>query len=160
MMRVTGAVAFAFIITIAATARAFVPSRTVNCKSTTELSAGLFGLGGNKSIGSGNANSASAKKKIDNMKKKKQYSVLLISSNARSCIKEKNLLDQKGVKYLAVEMDKEDNDEAIRAEFGVSTKTAIWIKGKSIDNLQSLDSKGELDDLLKNVPKTKHITPI
>ena len=60
--------------------------------------------------------------------------------------------------YAAVELGKEANAEAIRAEFG----DGIWIRGKFIagySELSTLDKKGELDNLLKNVPKTTYTTP-
>jgi len=52
----------------------------------------------------------------------------------------------------------EANAEAIRAEFG----EGVWIRGKffaSFNELNNLDKKGELDALLKNVPKTTYTTP-
>lgn len=60
--------------------------------------------------------------------------------------------------HTAIELDKEANAEAIRAEFG----NGIWIRGRFIANfneLSSLDKKGELDELLKNAPKTTYTTP-
>jgi|SaaInl74LU_5_DNA_1037368.scaffolds.fasta_scaffold149360_1 hypothetical protein len=89
-----------FICSILTTARAFAPSR--NAWSTgTALPAGLFdnifkakeqGNKVEKSIGNttGNAN-ASFKKQRDGMMKKKKFSVLMISSSAKDCIKGKNL---------------------------------------------------------------------
>ena len=47
---------------------------------------------------------------------------------------------------IAIELDKEANAEAIRAEFG----NGIWIRGRFIANLNelsTLDKKGELDEL-------------
>lgn len=58
----------------------------------------------------------------------------------------------------AIELDKETNAEAIRAEFGKGT----WIRGTffaGFNELNALDKKGELDNLLKNVPKTTYTTP-
>lgn len=58
----------------------------------------------------------------------------------------------------AIELDKETNAEAIRAEFG----KGIWIREKffaGFNELNALDKKGELDGLLENVPKTTYTTP-
>lgn len=60
--------------------------------------------------------------------------------------------------YTAIELDKEANAEAICAEFG----SGIWIRGgfiPSFNELSTLDKKGDLDDLLKNAPKTTYTTP-
>jgi len=73
-------------------------------------------------------------------------------------VKEKKLLDDKFVKYMAIELDKEVNAEAIRAEFG----KGIWIREKffaGFNELHTLNKRGELDELLKNVPKTTYTTP-
>ena len=69
-----------------------------------------------------------------------------------------NYLDSNKYSYAAIELDKEANAKAIREEFGIG----IWIRGKFIagfNELNSLDKKGELDGLLKNVPKTTYTTP-
>jgi len=153
--------ALTLVSTIATATRAFAPpSRSINNARPTATALNIFGTG------SGNAN-ASIKKKLDNMKKKQKFSVLIISSAAKDSVKAKQLLDQKGVKYTAVELDKEgDNDEAIRAEFGLGSKpsvSATWIRGKLIggySELNTLNTKGELDGMLTNVPKTTHISPI
>ncbi len=59
---------------------------------------------------------------------------------------------------LAIELNKEANAEAIRSEFG----EGVWIRGQffaGFNELNNLDKKGELDALLKNVPKTTYTTP-
>ena len=58
----------------------------------------------------------------------------------------------------AIELDKEPNADAIRAEFG----NGIWIRGQFIagfNELNNLDKRGELDTMLENVPKTTYTTP-
>jgi len=92
-------VALTFICSILTTARAFAPSR--NAWSTgTALPAGLFdnifkakeqGNKVEKSIGNTTGANASFKKQLDGMMKKKKFSVLMISSSAKDCIKGKNL---------------------------------------------------------------------
>ena len=63
------------------------------------------------------------------------------------------------IKHIAaVELDNVANAEAIRNEFG----KGIWIRGNyftGFNELNALDKKGELDALLKNVPKTTYTTP-
>ena len=68
------------------------------------------------------------------------------------------LVAQKIFYFSGVELDQEDNKEAIRAEFGIG----IWIRGEfiaSFNELNKLEKLGELDSMLKNVPKTTYTTP-
>jgi len=72
-----------------------------------------------------------------------------------------------------IELDKEEDGKAIRAvmgdTLGRTSVPAIWIKGKFIggfndgpseyNGLSTLNTKGELDAMLKYVPKTKHTSP-
>ena len=76
--------------------------------------------------------------------------------------KAKKLLDEKGAKYTAIELDKESDGKAIRAvmgdTLGRTSVPAIWIKGQFIggfndgpskyNGLNSLNTNGELDRLL------------
>ena len=85
--------ALTLVSTIVTATRAFTPSRSINnARPTATAPLNIFGTG------SGNANT-SIKKKLDNMKKKQKFSVLIISSAAKDSVKAKQLLDQKGVKY-------------------------------------------------------------
>ena len=84
--------ALTLVSTIATATRAFTPNRSINNARPTATALNIFGTG------SGNANT-SIKKKLDNMKKKQKFSVLIISSAAKDSVKAKQLLDQKGVKY-------------------------------------------------------------
>lgn len=165
--------ALSFICIFFARAFAFAPNRSVhnNARSpATSIAAGLFdnifktkeqGNTVERSIGStgGVVNNVSVKKQLDGLMKKKKFSVLIIASSAKdSNNKAKQLLEEKRVKYKAIELDKEANAEAIRAEFG----SGIWIRGRfipSFNELSTLDKKGDLDDLLKNAPKTTYTTP-
>ena len=77
--------------------------------------------------------------------------------------KAKKLLDEKGAKYTAIELDKESDGKAIRAvmgdTLGKTSVPAIWIKGTFIggcndgppgfDGVKNLNSSGKLDDMLK-----------
>ena len=72
-------------------------------------------------------------------------------------------MDEKGVKYSAIELDKEEDGKAIRAVMGDllgrTSVPAIWIKGTFIggfndgpseyNGLNTLNTKGELDGMLK-----------
>lgn len=70
------------------------------------------------------------------------------------CVKAKNLLDKKQVKYLEIDVE---HDEVRRQEMfdrseGRRTVPQIFIGGKGIggcDNLYDLESKGTLDSLLQ-----------
>mmetsp|Transcript_34194 Transcript_34194/g.72856 ORF Transcript_34194/g.72856 Transcript_34194/m.72856 type:complete len:187 (-) Transcript_34194:247-807(-) len=113
------------------------------------------------------------KRKLDNLVKKNP--VLMLSfTTCRYCAKAKQLLDEKSAKYTVIEIDKEEDGKALRAvmgsQFGRTSVPAIWIKGTYIggfndgpssefNGLNSLNMKGELDGMLKYVPKTKHTTP-
>jgi len=71
-------------------------------------------------------------------------------------------LDQKGAKYTVVELDKEEDGKAIRAEMGDmlgrTSVPAIWIKGTYIGGcndgplggINTLNSNKELDGMLKS----------
>lgn len=73
------------------------------------------------------------------------------------------MLDEKGAKYTAVELDKEEDGKAIRAVMGDmlgrTSVPAIWIKGTFIggcndgppefNGLNTLNSNNKLDGMLK-----------
>lgn len=98
---------------------------------------------------------------IDNSKN----SVLMLSFTTWPfCVKAKQLLDDKGVPYTAVELDVADDGKAIRAEMGdVIGRTsvpAIWIDGEFIGGcndgpegyggLITMENNGRLNGLLKS----------
>jgi glutaredoxin 3 len=98
---------------------------------------------------------------IDNSQK----SVLMLSFTTWPfCVKAKQLLDEKGVTYTAVELDVAEDGKAIRAEMGdVIGRTsvpAIWIDGVFIGGcndgpegyggLITMENNGTLDGLLKS----------
>ena len=61
---------------------------------------------------------------------------ILYNRSTLWCCKAKQLLDEKGAKYTAVELDKEEDGKAIRAVMGDmlgrTSVPAIWIKGTFI----------------------------
>lgn len=71
-------------------------------------------------------------------------------------------MDEKGAKYTAIELDKEDDGKAIRAEMGEllgrTSVPAIWIEGTFIGGcndgpmggINSLNSSDKLDGMLKS----------
>ena len=76
--------------------------------------------------------------------------------------------------FAVIELDEEeDKGKALRAvlktQLGRNSLPAIWIKGTFIGGfkdgpaeyggLNALENKGELDGMLKYVPKTKHSSP-
>lgn len=69
------------------------------------------------------------------------------------CVRAKNLLDKKGVKYQEIKIiDDSTKDEMIKKSGGRMTVPQIFIGEKHIggfDDLSALDKKGELDKLLK-----------
>ena len=72
-------------------------------------------------------------------------------------------MDEKGAKYSAIELDKEEDGKAIRAVMGDllgrTSVPAIWIKGTFIggfndgpaeyNGLNTLNNNKQLDDMLK-----------
>jgi len=78
-------------------------------------------------------------------------------------VKAKAILDAKGAKYDVLELDVEDDGNAIRAEMasviGRTSVPALWIGGEFIGGcndggmggIVTLDESGELDRLLRNV---------
>ena len=70
------------------------------------------------------------------------------------CVRAKNLLDHKGVKYIEIRIDLEPNrrDEMIQRS-GRKTVPQIFINNQSIggfDDLWALDQAGKLDPLLND----------
>jgi glutaredoxin 3 len=70
------------------------------------------------------------------------------------CVKAKNLLDQKGVKYTEykVDSDMEQRKKMLERSNGARTVPQIFINNKHIggcDDLYKLNDKGELDKLLE-----------
>ena len=77
------------------------------------------------------------------------------------CIKAKAVLDEKGAKYTVLELDKDDDGKAIRAEMGEmlgrTSVPAIWIEGTFIGGcndgpmggVNTLNESSKLDDMLK-----------
>lgn len=71
-------------------------------------------------------------------------------------------MDEKGAKYTVLELDKEADGKAIRAEMGESlgrtSVPAIWIQGTYIGGcndgplggINTLNSNGKLDGMLKS----------
>ncbi|KAL3764502.1 hypothetical protein ACHAWO_007019 [Cyclotella atomus] len=77
------------------------------------------------------------------------------------CIQAKAILDEKGTKYTVVELDKEEDGKAIRAEMGDmlgrTSVPAVWIDKKFVGGcndgpmggVNGLEREGKLDALLK-----------
>jgi len=79
-------------------------------------------------------------------------------------IKAKALLDEKGAKYTVLELDKEADGKAIRAEMGDllgrTSVPAVWIQGEFVggcndgpskfNGLNNLNSNNQLDSMLKS----------
>ena len=78
------------------------------------------------------------------------------------CIKAKAILDEKGAKYTVVELDKERDGKAIRAEMGEmlgrTSVPAVWIKRQFIGGcndgpmggVNGLNNSNRLDAMLKS----------
>ncbi len=80
--------------------------------------------------------------------------VIYTTSVCPYCVNAKNLLNQKGLKYTEIAIDKDTTkrDEMIKLS-GRRTVPQIFINDKPIggfDDLSKLNSSGQLDDLLKN----------
>lgn len=81
------------IYTLSISVGAFAPS--LNYRPTSSTTLGLFGNifkaneqgKGEKSIGTSGSSNASFKKQLDGMMKKRKFSVLMICSSAKDCIK-------------------------------------------------------------------------
>ena len=61
----------------------------------------------------------------------------------------------------AIELDKEADGSQLRESIGTKTP-AIWIRGQFIGDynaLNKLNTNGELDTLIKFIPKTTHKSP-
>lgn len=124
------------------------------------------------SAGDYDEDAAKAKSKLDTLIKKKPLLMLSLTT-CPYCTKAKQLLDENGAKYTAIELDKEVDGSAIRAVMGDmvgrTSVPAIWITRKFIggfndgpseyNGLNTLNTKGELGAMLKYVPKTKHSSP-
>lgn len=69
------------------------------------------------------------------------------------CIKAKNLLNRKGVKFSEIKIDSDQlREEMIKKSGGKMTVPQIFIGEKHIggcDDLYALENKKELDELLK-----------
>ena len=87
--------------------------------------------------------------------------VLMLSfTTCPFCIKAKAVLDEKGAKYTVLELDKDEDGKAIRAEMGEmlgrTSVPAIWIEGTFIGGcndgpmggINTLNDSNKLDDML------------
>lgn len=74
-------------------------------------------------------------------------------SNCPYCVRAKDLLSRKGVAFEEINLDGKDKELAdLKARTGFRTVPQIFIDGKMIGGFQDLaqlDSKGELDPMLK-----------
>lgn len=74
-------------------------------------------------------------------------------SNCPYCVRAKDLLSRKGVPFEEINLDGKDQELAdLRARTGFRTVPQIFIAGKMIGGFQDLaqlDSRGELDPMLK-----------
>lgn len=75
-------------------------------------------------------------------------------------------LVQNASRAQAIELDKEGDGKQIRKVVadttGKASLPAIWIRGQFIgdyNGLNSLNAKGELDGMLKYIPRTTHTSP-
>lgn len=92
-MRVKAVLSCIIIYALSIYVEAFAPS--LNSRPTTYTTLGLFGnifkaneqSKGEKSIGNSGSSNSSFKKQLDGMMKKKKFSVLMICSSAKDCIK-------------------------------------------------------------------------
>ena len=73
-------------------------------------------------------------------------------SNCPYCVRAKDLLNRKGVKFEEINLDgKDDELTKLRERTGQRTVPQIFIDGKLVGgftDLAALDSRGELDALL------------
>jgi glutaredoxin 3 len=79
--------------------------------------------------------------------------VIYTTATCPYCLNAKKILDQKGLKYTEISVDKseEKRNEMIKLS-GKHSVPQIFINGKSIggfDELAALNSSGKLDNLLK-----------
>ena len=76
-----------------------------------------------------------------------------------------SLFQTNSSKYTAIELDKESDGAQLRTAISesIGTKTpAIWIRGQFVGDynaLNKLNTNGELDTLIKFIPKTTHKSP-
>jgi len=76
-----------------------------------------------------------------------------------------SLFQTNSSKYTAIELDKETDGPQLRTAISesIGTKTpAIWIRGQFVGDfnaLNKLNTNGELDTLIKFIPKTTHKSP-
>lgn len=111
----------------------------------------------------GDYDAIAVRTKIDSLIK--DNSVLMLSfTTCPYCIKAKSILDDKGAKYKVIELDKESDGKAVRAEMGTmlgrTSVPAIWINGVFIggcndgpseyNGINNLNSQNKLDGMLKS----------
>ncbi|STX52264.1 grxC glutaredoxin 3 [Legionella busanensis] len=80
--------------------------------------------------------------------------IMYSTSYCPYCMRAKQLLDSKGVSYQEIRVDEEpEKREEMMAKSGRRTVPQIFINDQSIggcDDLYALESKGQLDQLLKD----------
>lgn len=154
---------------LAKTTHAFVlpsiRSRNANWSSSTGLGLFNFLKDGKKALVkklAGDYDAGAVRGRIDSLIA--ENPVLMFSfTTCPYCIKAKACLDGKSARYKVVELDRDDQGKAIRAEigemYGRTSVPAIWIDGKFVGGcndgpmggLLNLDGQGELDGILKKV---------
>ena len=66
------------------------------------------------------------------------------------------------LQFTAIELDRETDGKQLRTVISESITPAIWIRGQFIGDftaLNKLNTNGELDTLIKFIPKTTHKSP-
>ncbi len=80
--------------------------------------------------------------------------VIYVKKGCPYCIRAKDLLDKKGVKYEEIDVLKNsDLFNDIKSKYNVRTVPQIFINDKHIggcDKLMDLEKEGKLDDMLNN----------
>ena len=166
----------AVLATLLATSHAFYNSKTtfaarrVNGEPTT-TQVGLFDFlnEGKKALVksfAGEYDAAAIRARINQLVQ--QNDVLMLSFTTWPfCIQAKEVLDGKSAKYTAVELDKDPDGKAIRAELGDmvgrTSVPAIWIGGTFVGGcndgplggIVKLDQQGKLDGMLQSVGAKK-----
>lgn len=121
------------------TTATFLPSKSSSKSSKSALNVMNFFKEGKKALAkslAGEYDSVQIRKQInDNIK---SNNVIMYSfTSCPYCIKAKSILDENKIKYIAIELDKDnENGKAIRAELGEmigrTSVPAIWIKQQYI----------------------------
>jgi glutaredoxin 3 len=108
-------------------------------------------------MSAGNYDAAAVSSKMQDMIKDNPV-VMLSLTTCPFCIKAKQVLDGKGVKYLVYELDQEEDGFAMRAEMAEminrTSVPAIWLEGTFIGGLRGickLNESGKLDGMLQQV---------